>query len=82
MHDVVTIPDNIPTEILSDPAPFPLRVDIDNCIAMQGAMDHHMTVNHGKDLQLSPHPMPEHSLRHPHLRRAQNAAGTIDRPEH
>ena len=81
MDDVVAVPGNVPAEILLDPTPLPLRVDGHDVGAMQRAVNHHVAVDDGKDLQLSPDAVPEHAVGHASFRCSQHAAGTVDRAE-
>ena len=69
-------------QVLLDPLPPALGIDRLQIVAMKWApLQNHMTVDDHKNLQLAPHPVPEHAFGDAVLGCPQHPAGSIDLAE-
>ena len=65
-------------QIVANPLPLPLGIDRRERADMERTKERYMAVNHGEDLQMAPHAIPEHSLFQTEFGRAQHAPGPVE----
>ena len=65
-------------QIVANPLPLPLGIDRCERADVERTEERYMAVNHGEDLQMPPHAIPQHSLFQPEFGRAQHAPGPVE----